>query len=342
MNILVTGGAGYIGSHTLIELSAAGHSFVVVDDLSNGHKEALRRVEQILGHEIESHVFPVQDAEKLAALCSKHTFDAVIHFAGFKFVGESVDKPIAYYQNNLDSTLVLLNTMEHCNIPHIIFSSSSTVYGNNPEVPLTEESQTGVGLLNPYAWSKAMNEQILRDAARANPKLRVSLLRYFNPVGAHESGLIGEDPQGTPNNLLPYVTQVAQGIRPELIIHGADYPTPDGTCIRDYIHVVDLASGHVAALTQHETGCHVYNLGTGTGTSVLEFVQAFEHATGQKVPYHIGPRREGDITISYGNVDKATTELRWRAEKTVETACADSWRWQQQNPQGYTETGGTT
>jgi UDP-glucose 4-epimerase len=335
MNILVTGGAGYIGSHTLIELSKAGHTFVAVDDLSNAKLEALRRVEQIIGKPVPFYQSAVQDKQKLEDVFSEHAFDAVIHFAGYKFVGESVEKPTAYYQNNLDSTLVLLEVMQQNNVNSIIFSSSSTVYGNNPDVPLSEDSQTGVGLLNPYAWSKAMNEQILTDVAKANPDLRVVLLRYFNPVGAHESGLIGEDPQGVPNNLLPYVTQVAQGIRERLTIYGNDYPTPDGTCIRDYIHVVDLAAGHVAAVENATPGSHIFNLGTGTGTSVLELIHAFERATGQTVPHAVGPRREGDITTSYGNVDKAAKDLGWRAQKSVEQACKDAWRWQSQNPSGY-------
>lgn len=335
MNILVTGGAGYIGSHTVVELQQAGHEVVVVDNLSNSSRESLNRVEKITGKPVEFHEFDVCDRPRLAELFSSHTFDAVIHFAGLKAVGESVAKPLSYYRNNIDSTLSLLEAMAASGVHKLVFSSSATVYGSAP-IPYTEDSPTGVGVTNPYGQTKYMIEQILRDVAAAAPSSEFTILRYFNPVGAHPSGLIGEHPDGTPNNLMPYITQVATGKREKLSIFGDDYPTVDGTGVRDYIHVVDLARGHVAALEHSHAVFTAYNLGTGKGVSVLELVHAFEDVSGQKIPYEIAPRRAGDLAEYYANVQKAADQLDWRAEKTIDEACADSWRWQSQNPDGYT------
>ena len=339
MKVLVTGGAGYIGSHTIIELDKAGHTSIVIDNFSNSSAESIKRVEKIIGKDIKIYEGDVCDKILLDKIFSENKIDAVIHFAGYKFVGESTEEPIKYYKNNLLSTLTLTETIQQYCVPRLVFSSSSTVYGNNQNVPLKESSNTGQGLLNPYAWSKSMNEQILRDISRVSENTSIILLRYFNPVGAHESGLIGEDPKGIPNNLLPYITQVALGLRRKLTIHGNNYDTPDGTCIRDYIHVVDLARGHVAAIErENDETCDIYNLGTGRGCSVLELINAFEQATGKKIPYRIGPRREGDITVSYGDVTKANNKLVWKAERTLLEACADSWRWQKLNPSGYNNT----
>ncbi len=335
MNILVTGGAGYIGTHTLVELIAASHTPIVVDNLSNSSPEAIRRVEQITHTSITWYEHDVSDKQALDTVFATHAIDAVIHFAGLKAVGESVEKPLLYYCNNLISTLALLDAMQRYDVGRIIFSSSATVYGEPSELPLRETSRTGVGITNPYGWTKYMIEQILRDATVADTALSVTLLRYFNPVGAHDSGLIGEDPGGIPNNLMPYVSQVAIGARDKLTVNGNDYNTPDGTCLRDYIHVVDLARGHVAALTHATAGCEVFNLGTGAATSVLQLVTAFEKACGHDIPYIIGPRRAGDIAINYADPSKAQSVLKWRAEKTIEHACADSWRWQSMNPHGY-------
>lgn len=335
MNILVTGGAGYIGSHTLIELIEAGHSPVVVDNLSNSSKEALNRVEKITGKTIPFYELDLRDEKALQEVFTQHSFDAIIHFAGLKAVGESVEKPLEYYSNNIDSTLCTLKLALQHKVPKFIFSSSATVYGDPEELPLKETSRTGTGVTNPYGQTKYIIEQILRDVAVANPELQVTILRYFNPVGAHKSGLIGEDPNGRPNNLLPFVSQVAVGKLAEVGVFGDDYDTPDGTGVRDYIHVVDLAKGHVAALKSAKNGVNVYNLGTGEGTSVLELISAFEKAAGKKIPYSIKPRRPGDIASCYATSDKAFEELGWKAEQSIADACEDSWRWQSSNPGGY-------
>ena len=335
MNILVTGGAGYIGSHTLIELIEAGYTPVVVDNLSNSSPEALKRVEKITGAKIPFHKLDLRNEEELEKVFAEHKFDAIIHFAGLKAVGESVKKPLEYYSNNIDSTLSTLKLALQYKVPKFIFSSSATVYGTPVELPLKETSRTGVGITNPYGQTKYMIEQILQDVVAANPNLQVTILRYFNPVGAHESGLIGEDPNGLPNNLLPYVSQVAVGKLPEVGVFGDDYDTPDGTGVRDYIHVVDLAKGHVAALKSAQNGVSVYNLGTGQGTSVLELINAFSKAAGKPIPYAIKPRRPGDIASCYASGNKALSELGWKTELTINDACRDSWRWQSGNPDGY-------
>ena len=335
MNILVTGGAGYIGSHTLIELIEAGYTPVVVDNLSNSSPEALKRVEKITGAKIPFHKLDLRNEKELEKVFTEHKFDAIIHFAGLKAVGESVAKPLHYYNNNLTSTLTLLQQAVEHKVPKFIFSSSATVYGTPEELPLKETSRTGVGITNPYGQTKYMIEQILQDVVAANPNLQVTILRYFNPVGAHKSGLIGEDPNGLPNNLLPYVSQVAVGKLPEVGVFGDDYDTPDGTGVRDYIHVVDLAKGHVAALKSAQNGVSVYNLGTGQGTSVLELINAFSKAAGKPIPYAIKPRRPGDIASCYASGNKALSELGWKTELTINDACRDSWRWQSGNPDGY-------
>ena len=335
MNILVTGGAGYIGSHTLIELIEAGYTPVVVDNLSNSSPEALKRVEKITGAKIHFHKLDLRNEKELEKVFTEHKFDAIIHFAGLKAVGESVAKPLHYYNNNLTSTLTLLQQAVEHKVPKFIFSSSATVYGTPEELPLKETSRTGVGITNPYGQTKYMIEQILQDVVAANPNLQVTILRYFNPVGAHKSGLIGEDPNGLPNNLLPYVSQVAVGKLPEVGVFGDDYDTPDGTGVRDYIHVVDLAKGHVAALKSAQNGVSVYNLGTGQGTSVLELINAFSKAAGKPIPYVIKPRRPGDIASCYATSEKALNELGWQAKKSIATACEDSWKWQSGNPGGY-------
>ena len=335
MNILLTGGAGYIGTHTAIELINAGHSVVVVDNLVNSSAEALRRVEQITGASIPFYPIDIRDAESLEVVFNEHAIDGVIHFAGLKAVGESIQKPLEYYANNIDSTLVLVEAMQKHGVMRIVFSSSATVYGTPSELPLTEASQVGIGITNPYGWTKYFNEVILKDLSAANPGMEVTILRYFNPVGAHESGLIGEDPKDTPNNLLPYIAQTAVGKRDFVSVFGNDYSTVDGTGVRDYIHVVDLARGHVAAINKSTPGARIYNLGSGQGTSVLELIAAFSKACGHEVPYKIVERRPGDIASCYASSAKAETELGWRAEKSIQDACADSWRWQSQNPEGY-------
>ena len=335
MNILLTGGAGYIGSHTLVELLANGHSPIVVDNLNNSSEEALRRVEQITGSSIPFYNLTVQDEPALRAVFEQHSFDAIIHFAGYKAVGESVEQPLKYYTNNIDSTLVLMKVAQEFGVNKIIFSSSATVYGNSTELPLKETSQTGIGITNPYGRTKYMLEEILRDIATANPALEVTLLRYFNPVGAHESGLIGEDPNGAPQNLLPFVSQVAVGKREKVFVFGDDYDTVDGTGVRDYIHVVDLARGHVAALEHSQPGTHIYNLATGRGTSVLELIHAFETACGKQIPYEIVERRPGDVASSYADPTLAEQALGWTAQYTIDDICASSWKWQSQNPNGY-------
>jgi UDP-glucose 4-epimerase len=333
--ILVTGGAGYIGSHTCIELLQAGHDIVVVDNLSNSSAEAIRRVQAIAGREFPFHLADVCDQDALRAVFRQHTIDAVIHFAGLKAVGESMAIPLAYYHNNLDSTLSLCAVMREFAVNALVFSSSATVYGLPDRVPVTEDMP--LSATNPYGWTKFMIEQILRDVAAAEPDWSVMLLRYFNPVGAHASGQIGEDPTGTPNNLMPFITQVAIGRREKLHVFGDDYPTPDGTGVRDYIHVVDLAAGHVRAIDYclDHNGVEAVNLGTGRGYSVLEMVAAFELASGRRIPYQIDARRPGDIAICYADPSKARNLLDWQAERGLPEMCADAWRWQQANPTGY-------
>ena len=335
--ILVTGGAGYIGSHTLIELINNNFKVVAIDDLANSSRESLRRVEQITGHEIPFIEADVRDQSVLDDIFTTYSIDSVIHFAGLKAVGESVAKPLEYYDNNLVSTLALLEAMRKHSVKQLVFSSSATVYGNPSELPLRETSTVGVGLTNPYGKTKYMIEQIIQDYCAADPAFEATILRYFNPIGAHQSGQIGEDPSGIPNNLLPYVAQVAVGKLQSVGVFGDDYDTPDGTGVRDYIHVVDLARGHVAALQHMKAGASIYNLGTGSGTSVLEIIKAFSKACGRDLPYEIKPRRAGDIAACYADCSKAERELGWRAELSIEQACADSWRWQSQNPNGFSE-----
>ncbi|MBR6165118.1 MAG: UDP-glucose 4-epimerase GalE [Clostridia bacterium] len=336
MKILVTGGAGYIGSHTCVELLEAGHDVVIVDNLYNSSRKAVERIAEITGKTPLFYETDLCDRPALEAVFKAHSFDAVIHFAGYKAVGESVQKPVEYYTNNLYGTLTLTDLMRQYGVKKIIFSSSATVYGDPAFVPITEECPKGV-CTNPYGWTKWMLEQILTDIQRSDPEWSVILLRYFNPIGAHRSGKIGEDPRGIPNNLLPYVAQVAIGRLPELGVFGNDYDTPDGTGIRDYIHVVDLARGHVQALKKfrEEPAVRVYNLGTGHGYSVLEIVHAFEHACGHPIPYTIRPRRPGDIAVCYCDPGKALAELGWKAEFGIAEMCADAWRWQTMNPEGY-------
>ncbi len=338
MTVLVTGGAGYIGSHTCVELLEQGMDVVVVDNLCNAKTEALKRVEAITGKAVTFYELDVRDEKGLNAVFEQHPIDCVIHFAGLKAVGESVEKPMLYYDNNLNSTITLCRVMANYGCKKIIFSSSATVYSSDNEMPLTEDSRTG-GCTNPYGWTKYMGEQILRGIAHADPQWSVVLLRYFNPVGAHISGTIGEDPKGIPNNLMPYISQVAVGRRDHLSVFGNDYPTPDGTGVRDYIHVVDLARGHVAAIDylMNSSGTEVFNLGTGIGYSVLDMVHAFENATGAKIPYEITPRRAGDVPTCYSDPAKSSNVLHWAAQHTLEDMCRDSFRWQSQNPQGYGE-----
>ena len=336
MKILLTGGAGFIGSHTYVELLKAGHEAVIVDNFYNASEHVLDRLKTITGQHVCCYNVDVTDAAELDKVFASHSFDAVIHFAGYKAVGESVGKPLEYYRNNLDSTLTLCEVMRKHGVKRIVFSSSATVYGMSDEMPLVESMHTG-GCTNPYGWTKYMIEQILKDVAHAYPDWSVALLRYFNPIGAHESGLIGEDPVGIPNNLMPYITQVAVGKLKKLGVFGNDYPTPDGTGVRDYIHVVDLALGHVKAVEKLEKdqGLFIYNLGTGIGYSVLDVVKAFEKANGVEIPYEIKPRRDGDIATCYCDPSKAKRELGWQATRSLEEMCEDSWRWQKQNPNGY-------
>ncbi|ULM95681.1 UDP-glucose 4-epimerase GalE [Peribacillus frigoritolerans] len=323
MNILVTGGAGYIGSHTCVALLEAGHSVIVADNLCNSKADTLDKVKQITNKEIIFYQIDVTDEVAVDRVFSNHHLDGVIHFAGLKAVGESVEKPIAYYYNNIVSTMVLAKACQQFNVKRFVFSSSATVYGDNM-VPF-EETMNLLPTTNPYGETKAMGERILTDIVKANPAFSISLLRYFNPVGAHESGLIGEAPIGTPNNLMPYVSQVAKGKLKKLRVFGNDYPTVDGTGVRDYIHVVDLAEGHVAALDNNTEGVHIYNLGTGRGTSVIELVKAFEEANGIKIPYEIVGRRPGDIASCYADVSKAKREIGWTAKRDVISMCRDSW-----------------
>ena len=338
MNILVTGATGYIGSHACVELLNAGHEVYGIDNLVNSSEESLRRVQKITGKSLTFRRVDLLDREALRAVFAGNSFDCVIHFAGLKAVGESVAKPLLYYRNNLGSTINLCETMAEYGVKRIIFSSSATVYSSENTVPLSEHSRTG-GCSNPYGWTKFMCEEILRSQTVADPTWSVVLLRYFNPVGAHPSGLIGEDPRGIPNNLMPYISQVAAGRREKLSVFGNDYDTPDGTGVRDYLHVVDLAKGHVAAmdyLVTH-TGTEVFNLGTGTGYSVLDMVHAFEKANGLTIPYVIAPRRPGDLATVYADPSKSHEVLHWRADLTLEDMCRDSWNWQKQNPYGYNE-----
>ena len=336
MRILVTGGNGYIGSHTLLELLSAGHETVVVDNLSNSNPVALKRVEELVGRKIPFHLVDIRDREGLNKVMDTYQFDACIHFAGLKAVGESVEKPCEYYENNIGGTLVLLDVMRQHGCKNIIFSSSATVYGNPVMIPITEECPKG-HCTNPYGQTKSMLEEILMDMQKADKEWNIVLLRYFNPIGAHPSGRIGENPNGIPNNLMPYVTQVAVGKRPELGVFGNDYDTPDGTGVRDYIHVVDLAKGHVAALKaiKQNCGCAIYNLGTGQGYSVLQLVHAFEKVNGIHIPFTIKPRRTGDIATCYSDPTKAERELGWKAQYGLEDMCRDAWNWQRNNPNGY-------
>ena len=338
MNVLVTGGAGYIGSHTCVELLQRDMGVVVVDNLVNSSPKAIERVEQITGKHVDFYVKDVRDREAMNAIFDKHRIDCVIHFAGLKAVGESVAMPLEYYDNNLFSTVTLCEVMRDHGVKNIVFSSSATVYSGDNEMPLREASRTGM-CTNPYGWTKYMSEQILRDTAKSDNDWAIVLLRYFNPIGAHSSGLIGEDPRGIPNNLMPFISQVAIGRREYLNVFGNDYDTPDGTGVRDYIHVVDLARGHVAAINymQQHKGESVFNLGTGNGYSVLDMVHAFEKVTGRKVPYRIAPRRPGDLATVYASPDKSAELLGWKAEYGLEDMCRDTWAWQSKNPMGYGE-----
>ena len=336
MKILVTGGAGFIGSHTVVELIDAGHEPVVIDNLSNASAESLKRVKEITGKDVTFYKADIRDGAALSEILDKENVDACIHFAGLKAGGESVAKPWEYYDNNIAGTLTLVDALKKHGAKNIIFSSSATVYGDPAFVPITEECPKG-SCTNPYGWTKSMLEQILSDIQKADPTWNVILLRYFNPIGAHKSGLIGENPNGIPNNLMPYITQVAVGKRDKLTVFGNDYDTPDGTGVRDYIHVVDLAKGHVLALKKIEenAGLKIYNLGTGVGYSVLDIVKNFEDATGVKIPYVIGERRPGDIATCYASAEKAYKELGWKAQYGIKEMCEDSWRFQKNNPNGY-------
>ena len=334
MAILTTGGAGYIGSHTCIELINAGYDVVVVDNLDNSSEKSLERVEKIVGKKIKFYKEDVRDKEALRKIFRENDIEAVIHFAGLKAVGESVAKPIEYYDNNLISTLVLLEVMREFNCKRLVFSSSATVYGVAKEMPLTEDMP--LGAINPYGRTKLFIEEMLRDVYVSDKEWSIALLRYFNPIGAHISGTIGEDPKGIPNNLMPFVAQVASGKLSCINVFGNDYDTPDGTGVRDYIHVVDLALGHIAAIEKcNDSGVHIYNLGTGNGYSVLDMIKAFEKACGKKLPYKICERRSGDIAACYACPDKAKKELGWEAKFGIEEMCADQWRWQSGNPMGY-------
>lgn len=337
MRVLVTGGAGFIGSHTCLQLLRSGHEVVVVDNLVNAHPLALQRVQKLAGRSLTFHEFDVREEKRLDAVFSGQPIDCVIHFAGLKAVGESVEMPLRYYSNNLESTLALCRSMERAGVRRIIFSSSATVYQAGLPMPVDETAP--LGCTNPYGWTKLMCEQILRDLAFASKKWSVVLLRYFNPVGADESGQIGEDPSGIPNNLMPYISQTALGRLKQLSVFGDDYDTKDGTGVRDYIHVVDLAEGHVVAVdyAMQHTGCEAMNLGTGIGYSVLDIVEAFQRVNQVKVPYAIGPRRAGDVAAVYANPAKAKTLLGWTARKTLDDMCRDAWRWQTKNPRGYAE-----
>ena len=335
MRVLVSGGAGYIGSHTVVQLVAAGHDVLIVDNFGNSKPSVVNRLEALTGRHLPVHSFDLTDHDKTEHLFANEPIDAVIHFAGLKAVGESVELPLEYYENNLGSTFSLVRAMRRHGVTKLVFSSSATVYGTDQEAA-TEERRTFA--TNPYGWTKVMQEQILRDVAVADPSMRIALLRYFNPIGAHASGTIGEDPQGIPNNLVPYIAQVAVGRREYLSVYGDDYPTPDGTGQRDYIHVEDLAAGHLAALNRLETmdePVGTWNLGTGHVTSVLEMLHAFERAVGRELPYRVVERRPGDVAVSFADPAKANRELGWVATRTIDDMCADTWRWQQANPTGY-------
>ncbi|MGH3348971.1 MAG: UDP-glucose 4-epimerase GalE [Nocardioides sp.] len=335
MKVLVSGGAGYIGSHTVVRLVEAGHDVVIVDNFSNSVPSVIARLEALTGTSLPTHAFDLRDVDKIEHLFAAEQYDAVIHFAGFKAVGESVSKPLDYYENNLGSTFSLVRAMRRYGVDRLVFSSSATVYGTD-QAGATEDRRTFA--TNPYGWTKVMQEQILGDVARAEPGMQVALLRYFNPVGAHPSGTIGEDPSEVPNNLMPYIAQVAVGRREKLAVFGDDYDTPDGTGVRDYIHVEDLAAGHVAALealTTTDEPVNIWNLGSGRGTSVLELLHAFEKAVGRELPYEVVARRPGDVATSFADPAKANAELGWHTTKSVEEMCADTWRWQSQNPEGY-------
>jgi len=336
MAILVTGGTGYIGSHTVVELQNNGYDVVVLDNLSNSSVKSLDRVKAITGKDVKFYEGDIRDRKILEKIFDNEKIDSCIHFAGLKAVGESVEKPWEYYDNNITGTLTLVDEMRKHGVKNIIFSSSATVYGDPAQIPITEECPKGQ-CTNPYGWTKSMLEQILTDMQKADNEWNVVLLRYFNPIGAHQSGTMGENPNGIPNNLMPYITQVAVGKREELGVFGNDYDTPDGTGVRDYIHVVDLADGHVKALKKIEenAGLCIYNLGTGTGYSVLDIVKNFEEANNLKIPYSIKPRRAGDIAIFYADPTKAKKELGWEAKYGIKEMCADSWRWQKNNPNGY-------
>lgn len=334
--VLITGGAGYIGSHTALELLNTGYEVVVYDNLSNSSRESLKRVEELTGKTVKFYEGDVLDAAKLTKMFEVEGIDAVIHCAALKAVGESVRKPLEYYRNNINGTLTLMDVMRTVGVKNIVFSSSATVYGSPEVMPITEDCPKGQ-CTNPYGWTKSMMEQIMTDLQKADPEWNVILLRYFNPVGAHKSGRIGEDPKGIPNNLMPYITQVAVGKLEKLGVFGDDYDTPDGTGVRDYIHVVDLAVGHVKAIDYILTnpGLDIINLGTGVGYSVLDMVKAFSKACGKELPYEIKPRREGDIAMCYADPAKALKVLGWKAERGLDEMCEDSWRWQSQNPDGY-------
>ena len=338
MKVLVTGGAGYIGSHTCVELLNKGYEVVVIDNLCNSNPESLQRVQELTGKTLKFYEGDVRDEELLTKIFGENEISCVIHFAGLKAVGESVEKPWMYYDNNLNSTLILTKVMEKVGVKRLIFSSSATVYSADNQMPLKEDSKTGT-CTNPYGWTKFMTEQILSGLANADQTWSICLLRYFNPIGAHDSGRIGEDPRGIPNNLMPYITQVAVGRRPHLNVFGNDYDTHDGTGVRDYIHVVDLSKGHVAAVdyVAKNTGCEVFNLGTGTGYSVLDMVTTFQQVNDIPVPHVIAPRRPGDIATCYADPAKSAAVLGWKAEKSLADMCRDSWNWQKNNPQGYGE-----
>lgn len=336
MKVLLAGGAGYIGTHTAVQLLKGGYEVVVVDNYDNSCPEAVKRAEELAGSKIALYEADIQDREAVQAILAKEQPETVIHFAGLKAVGESVAKPLKYYRNNINTTLSLLEAMAETGVQRIIFSSSATVYGEQNPAPYNEEMPKGL-CTNPYGWTKSMMEQILADAATANPELGVVLLRYFNPIGAHESGRIGEDPQGIPNNLMPYVSQVAVGRREQLTVFGGDYDTPDGTCLRDYIHVMDLADGHVKAVgfAAGHKGVEIFNLGTGKPYSVLDIVNTFQQVNDVKVNYVIGPRRAGDLPVCYADAAKAKKVLGWEAKRTLADMCRDSWNWQKNNPDGY-------
>jgi len=338
MRVLVTGGAGFLGSHTVVQLVAAGHEPVVVDNFSNAKHGVISRLEQLVGRTIPLYSFDLREQDRIRAVFHGERIDAVIHFAGLKAVGEGVRQPLRYYRNNLESTFALIDAMHHYGVRKLVFSSSATVYGPDAQMPLVEGSPTSA--THPYGWTKVMIEQVLHDLTVAEPTWRVGVLRYFNPVGAHPSGLIGEDPKDVPSNLMPYIAQVAAGRRKELYVYGDDYDTPDGSGVRDYIHVEDLATGHLAALAAVDRGgwpLRLWNLGTGVGTSVFELVHAFEGVLGRPLPYKVVARRPGDVAESYANPTKARNELGWRATRSIDQMCADTWRWQQANPSGYAD-----